>query len=130
MELGVEKTVAQRKPIQQRQDAVGAAAKAKPQPLAMQQAPWQFHHTKNCTHPLFRIPYCGIWSSVRTFRSDKSEAKGFGEAEAKPAKQSAVQQAPKADRKWQLEPYDVSEWLQWIGAQQESAKVKAGQFRA
>jgi len=62
-------------------------------------------------------------------RSNKPEGKGFGAAKAKLAKPppSAVKQAPKADRRWQLEPYDVPEWLQWIAEQQEAAKVKAGE---
>ena len=60
-------------------------------------------------------------------RGDKSEAKGFGAASkaAKPAPLQ-VKRAPQGDRKWQLQPYDVREWLQWMAAQQELAQVKAG----
>lgn len=62
-------------------------------------------------------------------RGDKSDAKGFGAA-PKPPKPAPSQdkRAPQADRKWQLQPYNVPEWLQWMAAQQESAKVNAGRL--
>lgn len=67
-----------------------------------------------------------MWSSIT--RGDKPEARGFG-ASPKPSKPAASQakRAPQADRKWQLQPYDVREWLQWMSSQQELAQVKAGE---
>ena len=62
-------------------------------------------------------------------RGDKAEAKGFGAApKASKAAASQAKRAPQADRKWQLQPYDVREWLQWMSSQQESAQVKAGEW--
>lgn len=56
-------------------------------------------------------------------RAEK-ESKGFGArspapVEAAPKKAKAMS---KQDLKWQLQPYDVPEWIQWVDAQ----KIEAG----
>ena len=56
-------------------------------------------------------------------RSEK-DPKGFGSRAAPEAKLPAkVKAASEEDRKWKLEPREVSEWLDWVNAQKQAAGV-------
>ncbi len=51
---------------------------------------------------------------------------GGGGGGASPKGAARVQKAGEGDRKWELQPVDVPEWLQWIAAQQATANVAEG----
>lgn len=54
-------------------------------------------------------------------RSGKStDNKGFGAA--KPIQQA--KQVSNEDKKWQLEAYDIAEWIEWLDEQKKQAGVK------
>lgn len=56
-------------------------------------------------------------------RAEK-ESKGFGSRSPAPveAAPKAAKAMSKQDLKWQLQPYDVPEWIEWVDAQ----KIEAG----
>ena len=59
-------------------------------------------------------------------RSEKDPT-GFGNRAAPEAKPPAkVKAASEEDRKWKLEPREVSEWLDWVNAQKQAAGVTGG----
>lgn len=63
-------------------------------------------------------------------RAEK-ESKGFGKsaAAAEAAAPKKAKAMSKQDLKWQLQPYDVPEWIEWVDAQKIEAGVTGARRR-
>lgn len=90
-----------------------------------------FIYTRNCVLISFSITKKHIYrdeaesSNAAADNNNKATTKGFGSTTAAPSTSTAAAPAKvkKADRKWQLEPYDIKEWETWALEQGKAANA-------